>query len=188
MKIINEKLIYKGWSQLTAYTLQLNINGKNATVNREIYDSGDGATVLLYNPNKQKIILTKQFRLAAFLQGHGDGYLLEACAGMLDQLSPEEAIVKEIYEETGIAVKKIEYLFSAYATPGAHKEKISFFLAPYFEEDKKHPGGGLDEEHEDIEVVEFTYEEIINMYKENKIEDQKTLVLLQHAMIAGIIS
>ncbi len=187
MKIIKEKLIYSGWSNLTGYTLQLDINGKKSTVNREIYDSGDGATALLYNPNKQTIILTKQFRLAAFLQGHPDGYLIEACAGMLDTLSPEEAIAKEIYEETGIAVKEIKYLFSAYATPGAHKEKISYFLAPYSESDKIHPGGGLDEEHEDIEVIELSYQEIINMYKKNEIEDQKTLVLIQHAMIEGII-
>lgn len=187
MEILNVNKIYSGWSELTAYTINLQINGNESIVNREIYDSGDGATVLLYNPDEKKIILTKQFRLAAYLQGHHDGYILETCAGMLDELSPEQAIVKEIYEETGIAVKEIKYLFSAYATPGAHKEKISYFTAPYSEKDKVHTGGGLDEEHEDIEVIELTYKEVATLYGQNKIEDQKTLVLIQYAMIEGII-
>ncbi len=188
MKIINKKIIHKGWSTLYSYTLQLlNKKGESKEVKREIYNSGDGATVLLYDPERKVVTLIKQFRLATLLQGHKNGYILECCAGMLDNLEPEAAIKKEILEETGIKVDKVEPLFSAYSTPGAHMEKTTFFTAPYKFSDKVHEGGGRDDENEDLEVIEYSFSQIKNMLYNGELEDAKTIILIQYGIMNGLL-
>lgn len=188
-KVKSKEIIYKGWSTLYRYKLQVKDEIKGPVlVDREIYDSGNGASVLLYNPDTKKVILTKQYRLAAHLNKHDDGYLIEACAGLLDDLDPLTTIKKEIYEETGIVTNNIEEVMKSYASPGAHMELITLYLARYSDSDKKGKGGGLASEHEDIEVLEFSYDEIVNLYQQGKLEDSKTIILIQYAIIKGIIS
>ncbi|NNF35177.1 MAG: NUDIX domain-containing protein [Saprospiraceae bacterium] len=186
--IISSRVLHSGWSTLEEYLVEIESDklGKHQVV-REIYDSGDGAAALLINQDSCKVILIKQYRLAAHLNGHHDGYLLEACAGLLDKNDPDSTIIKEIYEETGIVVEEANYIGKAYATPGAHKELIHLYIAFYTEQDKKGDGGGLKEEYEDIEVLELTFNEVINLYKNGKIQDSKTLTLIQYAMIESFI-
>jgi GDP-mannose pyrophosphatase NudK len=59
---------------------------------REAYDRGNGAVILLYNKAKKTVILTKQFRMPSYLNGNEDGHLIEACAGLLDKNGPDECI------------------------------------------------------------------------------------------------
>lgn len=186
--IVSEKLLYHGWSKLKEYTIDYRFaNGEKARLLREIYNSGDGAAVLLYNPEKKTVLLVRQFRLAAFVNGHPDGFLLECCAGMLDENSPEETIMKEIEEETGYRVPAIQKVGSVYATPGAHMEKIYLYLAPYSDAMKVNPGGGNREEHEEIELVEWTFTACLNAVEQGLLEDAKTLMLVQHAIYKGYI-
>jgi nudix-type nucleoside diphosphatase (YffH/AdpP family) len=188
-KVESREMIYKGWSTLYKYKLQVKDENKGLVlVDREIYDSGNGASVLLYNPDSEKVILTRQYRLAAHLNRHDDGYLIEACAGLLDDLDPLTTIKKEIYEETGIVTDEIEEVMRCYASPGAHMELITLYLARYSDDDKKGRGGGLTSEYEDIEVLEFSYDEIAHLYQQGKLEDSKTIILVQYALIKGIIS
>lgn len=188
IKIISERLLYKGWSQLTEYVIQLNSPRLGIhQVKREIYDSGDGAAALLINPDQEKVILIKQYRLAAHLNGHPDGFLLETCAGLLEDKNPVATIIKEIYEETGVRIANVTSIGIAYATPGAHKEKIHLFIGYYSEEDKLGKGGGLDEEYEEIEVLELTFNQVISLYQSGQIQDSKTLNLIQYAMIRSIL-
>ena len=184
IKIISETTLYKGWSTLKeyiiAYTRQ---DGRTETQTREIYDSGDGAAVLLYNPIAKKILLIRQFRLPVLLHGHTDGFIIECCAGMLDELNPEQAIIKEIEEETGYKVSDVTKIYEAFATPGAHKEKIHFYTAQYNSTMKIHSGGGDISEQEDIEILEYGYDEIDHLLRSGSIIDAKTIILLQWAMM-----
>lgn len=181
--IIKDKILYKGWSTLSQYIISyIRSDGKQEEQVREIYDSGDGAAVLMYNPENKKIILIKQFRLAVMLNSDTDGFILECPAGMLDKMHPEATIVKEIKEETGYEVKDVTKIYEAFATPGAHKEKIHFYVAQYQQDMLIHQGGGEDSEQEDIEVIEFDYADISGLLKTGKIIDAKTIILLQWAM------
>ena len=187
-KIISSTTLHSGWSSLTEYELEIDSEKLGVhRVKREIYDSGDGAAAILINPTTEKVILIRQFRLAAHLNGHPDGYLLEACAGLLDANSPEATIKKEIYEETGVLTDKIVKVGKCYATPGAHKELIHLFIAFYEDEDKKGMGGGLKEEFEDIEILELTFDEVKSIFREGQIQDSKTMILIQYAMILSYI-
>jgi GDP-mannose pyrophosphatase NudK len=182
VKIIKENLLYKGWSVLKQYIISYTRrDGAIETQTREIYDSGDGAAVLMYNPSERKILLIRQFRLPVLLNGHADGFILECPAGMLDEMHPEDTIIKEIKEETGFDVSDVQKIFEAFATPGAHKEKIHFYAAEYTSSMRIASGGGDITEQEDIEVLEYDYEEIKTMLYSGKIIDSKTIILLQWA-------
>ncbi|MBK9255672.1 MAG: NUDIX domain-containing protein [Saprospiraceae bacterium] len=189
INILSEKTLYKGWSTLKEYTLEYTKKDAEKEIQiREIYDSGDGAAILLFNPDEKKIIMVRQFRLPAYLNGHPDGMMVEACAGMLDMKDPEGAIIKEVEEETGIRLTEVRKVFEAFATPGAHKEKIHFFIAVYNDAMKIHGGGGLDEESEEIEVLEISFSEAKQWLKEGSIVDVKTIALLQFGILHDFIS
>jgi nudix-type nucleoside diphosphatase (YffH/AdpP family) len=162
------------------YTRQ---DGRTEEQEREIYNSGDGAAVLLYNPEERKILLIRQFRLPVLLQGHKDGFIIECCAGMLDELHPEAAIIKEIEEETGYIVRDVTKIYEAFATPGAHMEKIHFYTAKYDPSMKVHGGGGEAAEQEDIEILEYGYDDIPALLQSGAIIDAKTIILLQWAWL-----
>ena len=177
---LKETILYKGWSTLSQYIIAYTRrDGNTETQIREIYDSGDGAAVLMYNPSERKIILIRQFRLPVLLNGHTDGFILECPAGMLDEMHPEATIIKEIKEETGYDVPCVQKIYEAFATPGAHKEKIHFDTASYDRYMLVTSGGGDIREQEDIEVIEFEYDDIPILLESGKIIDAKTIILLQ---------
>jgi GDP-mannose pyrophosphatase NudK len=106
-------------------------NGHWETQEREAYDRGNGAVILLYNKQKQTVILTRQFRIPIYINGNTTGMLLEACAGLLDQDQPEVAIKREAEEETGYRVENVQKIYEAYMSPGSVTEKLYFYIAHY---------------------------------------------------------
>ncbi|MFF8918755.1 NUDIX domain-containing protein [Streptomyces sp. NPDC015032] len=152
---------------------------------RETYDRGDGATILLYHPDRRAVLLTRQFRLPAYVNGHHDGMLIEAAAGLLDGDSPEEAIRREAAEETGHVVGTPERVFDVYMSPGSVTERLHFFAAPYHSTTGTSGGYGIAAEGEDIETVELPFEEALSMVRDGSITDAKTIMLLQWAALDG---
>ena len=132
------------------------------------------------------MILTRQFRFPAYVNGCADGLLVEACAGLLDGDDAESAIRREVAEETGFAVRAPRKVFEAYMSPGSVTEKLHFFVAAYEQSDRLHAGGGDAAEGEDIEVLELPLAEALRMIGRGEIEDGKTIMLLQHAALAGL--
>lgn len=150
---------------------------------REVYDRGNGAVILLYNINHKTIILTRQFRLPTYLNGNTSGMLMEACAGMLDEDNPIDCIIRETEEETGYRLSSVKKVFQSYMSPGAVTEILYFFIGEYQSEMKVSEGGGLAEEHENIEVLEYPFNEAYQMIASGEIIDAKTIMLLQYAKI-----
>jgi len=147
----------------------------------EVYNMGDAATVLLYNLEQKTVILTKQFRLPSYLNGNKTGMLIEACAGKIENESAEESIIREIEEETGFKVPAVKKIFEAYTSPGTITELLYFFITEYNASMKVNDGGGLKEEKEDIEVLEITFQQAIQMIDDGEIKDAKTIMLLLYA-------
>ena len=150
---------------------------------REIYYRGNGAVILLYNITHKTIILTRQFRLPTYLNGNTSGMLIEACAGMLDEDNPIDCIRRETEEETGYRLSSVKKVFQSYMSPGAVTEILHFFIGEYQSEMKVSEGGGLAEEHENIEVLEYPFNEAYQMIASGEITDAKTIMLLQYAKI-----
>jgi nudix-type nucleoside diphosphatase (YffH/AdpP family) len=131
------------------------------------------------------VLLVRQFRVPACLNGH-DGYLIEACAGLLDDRDAEAAIRKEAEEELGYRLGKVDRVFDVFMSPGSVTERLVFFTALYSPADRISDGGGAADEGEDIEVIELRLDEAIAMIARGEIADAKTIMLLQHAALAGL--
>lgn len=173
--------MHKGWKVLKSISFEY-VNKKNEwkSDTKEVYVRGDAATILLYNLERKTVILTKQFRMPTYINGNKAGYLIETCAGMLDGRSPEECIIKETEEETGLKISNVTQIFNGYTSPGAITEMMYFFIGEYQEEMKVGQGGGLEEENEKIEVVEMPFEELFQKIYSSEIQDVKTIVSALH--------
>ncbi|MGA3303096.1 MAG: NUDIX domain-containing protein [Methylovirgula sp.] len=187
IKILSREILARGFGVLQKVTLQRQkFNGDEQTITREIYDTGDGATILLYDQTRGCVLLIRQFRPAAYLSS-GQETLIEACAGKLEGLDAATRIVMEVEEETGFTIKSPRFLFQAYMSPGVFTEKLSFFVAPYSAGDRKSAGGGIAKDGEDIEIFEPTLDEALAMIERGEIIDAKTIVLLHYAKMTGLL-
>ena len=185
---IRTQLLSDNWYTLNKITFEyLNDNGIWETQMRESYDRGNGAAILLYNPTKKTVILTRQFRMPTYVNGNDDGMSIEVCAGLLDGDDPETCVIKEAEEESGYRVTKVKKVIDAYMSPGAVTEIVSMFVAEYSDDMKVSEGGGLDHEHENIEVLEVSFSEAIKMIETGEISDGKTIMLLQYAQINKLV-
>jgi nudix-type nucleoside diphosphatase (YffH/AdpP family) len=184
IQIVDATTLSDDWHVLKKYTFDLHRkNGTWQRQNREVYDTGGGATVLLYNREYRTVILTRQFRLPAYLDGLADGMLIEAPAGMLENETPDDRIRDEIEEETGYCVNQVTKAFEAYMSPGSVKERLFFFIAEYQPDKRKDAGGGVESEGEDIEVLEVPFDKACEMMEKGEIMDAKTIMLLQYAAL-----
>ena len=171
------------WARLEQVTFDYKrSDGHWQTQQREIYHRGHGAAVLLYNLTQRSLVLIRQFRFPAWEIGD-DGFLLEVPAGIIESDNPHETIRKETEEETGFIIEEPEFLFRAYATPGSVTEQLHYFCASYEPGNRSGPGGGLDEEGEDIEVLEVDLDQAVAWIRDGKIIDAKTIILIQHAQL-----
>ena len=161
-------------------------SGRWQRLQRETYDRGDGAALLLFNRARGTVVLTRQFRFPAYANGLADGMLVEACAGLLDNEAPEVAIRREVEEETGFAVRMPRKVFEAFMSPGSVTERLHFFVAEYEPGDRVSQGGGDASEGEDIEVLELPLDRALAMIGSGEIQDGKTIMLLQHAALVGL--
>jgi len=186
-RIITAIPLSQDWGKLTKYPFDFRRrDGEWQRQSREVYDRGNGATILLYNRSKRSVILTRQFRLPLFVNDHA-GFLLEAAAGLLDELDAETRIKQEAEEETGYRLERVEKVFEAWMSPGSVSEKLHFFIAEYDESRRTGNGGGLIEEGEDIEVVEMTFTDALAAIRSGEIADGKTIMLLQHLALEGML-
>ena len=183
VRITEEKLLSDNWYVLKRFSFDLRRrDGSWQPQTREVYDRGNGATILLYNLAQRTVVLTRQFRIPAHVNGH-NGFLIEAAAGLLDNASPEERIRLEAEEETGYRVSAVKKIYEAFMSPGSVTERIHFFIGEYQPSDRLGDGGGLIDEGEDIEVIELGFEQAIAMVASGEIADGKTIMLLQYLQL-----
>ncbi|MFD0339716.1 NUDIX domain-containing protein [Streptomyces sp. NPDC127117] len=188
VRIREVELLSSDWYVLRKTTFDYrHSDGHWSREQRETYDRGDGATILLHNTDRRTVLLTRQFRLPAYVNGHPDGMLLETAAGLLDGDGPEEAIRREAAEETGHTVGAVEHVFDVYMSPGSVTERLHFFAAPYDTADVPAGGGpgGIADEGEDITTVELPFAEALERIRDGTIADAKTIMLLQWAALDG---
>jgi ADP-ribose pyrophosphatase len=181
--IAGERTLSNGWTRLSSYEVDYtDRHGDTHRLKREVYHRTPAACILLYDPKRDVVVLVKQFRLPPHLLGDG-GWMIEVPAGLLDDDHPEDAIRREAIEETGYRVRGVRFLFKAFMSPGAISEVVHFFFASVDLGDRVDAGGGLAEEHEDIEVLEIALGDALRMVETGEISDAKTIMLLQWAAL-----
>jgi nudix-type nucleoside diphosphatase (YffH/AdpP family) len=185
IRILDVELVATAWHVLrrTSYE-QRDAGGAWVRKTAETYDRGNGAVILLYDAERRTVLLTRQFRYPVYVNGHADGMLVEAAAGLLDDDAPEAAIRREAMEETGHEVGDLEHVFDVYMSPGSVTERLHFYAAPYSPETARHAGGGVTDEGEQIELIELDIDDALAQIGTG-IQDAKTIMLLQWAVLRG---
>jgi GDP-mannose pyrophosphatase NudK len=188
IKITKTEVLSNNWYLLKKITYDyLKKDGTWQRQDREAYDRGNGATILLYNKEFKTVILTRQFRLPTFINGNDTGMLIEACAGLLDKDDPEECIKRETEEETGYKILDVKRVFEAYMSPGSVTEILYFFIGEYVKSMKISDGGGIENEQEEIEVLELSIDRALQMIDAGEIKDGKTIMLLQYIKLKNVL-
>ena len=178
VKVIEVQTLSRRWAKLDRYVIDYRRrDGRIDRLVREVHDHGNGATVLPYDQARRTVLLVRQFRLPAYLNG-GDGQLIETCAGLLDGDDPAVCASREAEEELGVRLSNLRLMASTFMTPGAVTERITMFLADYSEASRFGPGGGHEHEGEDIEVLELPFAEVRKLLADGAIIDAKTVMLI----------
>ncbi|MFJ5036855.1 NUDIX domain-containing protein [Streptomyces parvulus] len=186
VRVRDVELTSRGWHVLRRTTFDYRRrDGRWETQRRETYDRGNGAVVLPHDAARGRVLLTRQFRYPAYVNGHPDGMLVEAAAGLLDADDPDTAIRREAAEELGVRLGPLTHVLDAYMSPGSVTERLHFYAAPYTPADRVEVGGGVEEEGEDIEVLELPFTEALAMTLDGRIAEGKTLLLLHWAALHG---
>jgi len=184
---LKTEVLSDNWYVLRKVTFEyLKNDGTWEVQDREAYDRGNGATILLYNKENRTVILTRQFRIPTYVNGNDTGMLIESCAGLLDRDNAEDCIKRETEEETGYKISSVEKIFEAYMSPGSVTEIVHFFIAEYTKSMKIGEGGGAEDEQEEIEVLELKIDKAVQMIKSGEIKDGKTIMLLQYIQLKNI--
>ncbi|WP_243707558.1 NUDIX domain-containing protein [Micromonospora sp. KC606] len=180
------ELLASGWYVLRRTTFDYRrADGTWSRQQRETYDRGNGATILLYDVDRDTVLVTCQFRYPVYVNGHPDGMMLETAAGLLDDDAPDAAIRREAAEELGVTVGELEHVFDVYTSPGSVTERLHCYAAAYTPATRTGVGGGVADEGEDITVVELPFAEALDMAHDGRITDAKTVMLLQWAALRG---
>jgi nudix-type nucleoside diphosphatase (YffH/AdpP family) len=183
IRIRDVQLLSDSWYILKKTTFDWRrADGAWQSQTRETYDRGNGATLLPYDLARRTVLLTRQFRYPAYVNGY-DGLLIEAAAGLLDDASPEDRIRAEVEEEVGYRLREVRKVFECFMSPGSVTEKLHFFVAEYDPSMRVGDGGGVAEEGEEIDVLEPTVDEAMAMISSGTIVDAKTIMLLQYATL-----
>lgn len=189
IKINKTEVLSNNWYTLRKITFDIQQkDGTWITQSREAYDRGNGAVILLYNVANKTVILTEQFRMPTYHNGNPTGMLIEACAGLLDQDNAEDCIKRETEEETGFRITEVKKIYEAYMSPGSVTEILYFFVAEYDKSQQVSEGGGVEGEHENIEVLELPFEKALDMIETGEIRDAKTIMLLQYVLLKGLLN
>ncbi len=189
VSITQTEVLAKGHAILERVTYEImQSDGTTQSQSREVLMHANAASCLLYNKKSRSVLLTRQFRIASFLNGNRDGTLLETPAGLLERgEDPADAMIREIKEETGYEVTGLEKVCAGYSSPGAYTELVYLFVAEYSKAHKVEKGGGLKEEGEDITLVEMPIDEALQQIQSGAIRDLKTILLLQFAAWKGLV-
>lgn len=188
VRMISSELVASNWGEVKKHTFELQRrDGTWQRQIRETYDRGHGAAVLLYNRDRRTVILTRQFRFPAWFNGDEAPWLVEAPAGKLDGDDPLTCAKKEAEEETGYRVPNLTLVAAPYMSPGSVTEKLYLYVGEYKADERVSAGGGLEDEGEDIETLELPFAEAMAMLERGEIADGKTIILLQHVALKGLL-
>lgn len=188
VRMVSSELLSDNWGEVKKHTFELQRrDGSWQRQVRETYDRGHGAAVLLYNRQKRTVILTRQFRFPAWFMGDDNPWLVEAPAGKLDGDDPLTCAKKEAEEETGYRVHHLTLVAAPYMSPGSVTERLWLYVGEYESGARISEGGGLEHEGEDIETLELRFADAIGMLERGEIADGKTIILLQHVALKGLL-
>jgi GDP-mannose pyrophosphatase NudK len=184
-RVVDRKRVYDGWNTFDLVTVEAaDRDGTRSRHVREVTDHGAASAVLAIDRARGVALLVRQWRAGLLAVDAPDPYLLEACAGILDPgETPEETARREAEEEIGVKIRELRDFGTMLPSVGTLTERMYLYVAEVTAADRTEDGGGLAHEGESIEVVEVPLTELFDMARSGKLEDAKTLIIVQRLMI-----
>lgn len=182
IEILNVENLYSSFFKLNKVSIKHTVNGDVALYDRELFARGDAVTVLPYDYERRKVLLTKQFRIGAHREN--DPFLLETIAGIIETGESSFDVAKrEAEEEAGLKLSDLELVLSCYPSPGACDEKIDIYLSSFDSNSYSAGQFGLDSENEFIETILVDFDELEKMLKEGAIKNGITVIAIQALLL-----
>jgi len=178
--IYGKRRVFDGFFKIDEAELSFErFDGKmSPAVRRLCFERGDSVAAILFDSERGKVLLVKQFKYPTYEKGLG--WIVETVAGILEPgETPEAALRRETLEETGYEIALLEPIARFYVSPGGSSERIFLYYAEVRKTGKVGVGGGLTREHEDIKTVEYTPEELDHALASGEIQDAKTIIAVQ---------
>jgi len=174
-KIEGSDLIYEGWGRF----LMLRVRRDDGSeITHQVDDHGDGVAVLPYDPARRMMMLTRQVRPPLLLKGE-QRMLLELPAGRLETDNPEQCARREVLEEVGLKIERLEHIGTFWVCPATSTERVHIYLGAYSSRSRVSPGGGSSIEDEQITVEELPIASIAKMAERGELEDVKVFSAVQ---------
>lgn len=181
VQIQQREMLYQGFMSLERLELKFRRyeGGWSNIVSRELLVRKPAAGVLVWDPQREELLLIEQFRPGT-LNDERSPWCLEIIAGITDVLgeSLEELLRREAQEEAGIAVQEFVKLPSYFVSPGGTDEQMHLFLATA---DLTNAGGvhGLASESEDIRSVVVKEQQLMDLLTQGYINNAACLIAVQ---------
>ncbi|WP_444997292.1 NUDIX domain-containing protein [Aliikangiella sp. IMCC44359] len=179
-EVLDKEHLYDGFFKMNRYTLrqQLFQGGWSGEFQREVFERGHAAAVLLYDPDKESVALVEQFRPGA-IETEESPWIIELVAGMIEEgEKPAEVVCRESLEEAGCAIKRLRKICEYLVSPGGATERIWLYIGE-MDSTKLPEFGGLDDENEDIRIVNITVNKAFDMLENGQLNNGMTLIALQ---------
>ena len=179
-EVLDKQTVYQGFFRLEQYTLKHTLfnGGWSQPITRELFRRGNCVAVLLYDPDRDEVVLIEQFRIGAVYQPQR-AWLIEIVAGAIeDGETAEDVAYREAIEEAGCEIKELLEIQQFYTTPGGCSERITLFCGRV---DSTAVGGvhGLVEEDEDIRVSAVKFADVFQMLEDGLIESGIPIIAIQ---------
>ncbi|UZK04620.1 NUDIX domain-containing protein [Venatoribacter cucullus] len=179
-EVISQEVLYQGFFRMEKLQLRHRTfaGGWTPVFTRELFERGQAVCVLLYDPARDCVVLTEQFRAGA-LGDERSPWLLELVAGMVEPGEQYEQVARrEALEEAGCAVGQLLPICGYWVSPGGTSEWVQLYCALI---DSAPLGGlhGLDEEQEDIRLVTLSFTEAWQALQQGIINNAATIMALQ---------
>jgi ADP-ribose pyrophosphatase len=180
VEILQKEVCYEGFFRMERYRLRHRFyNGEMSPVmERELFERGHAAAVLLYDPVRDAVVVLEQFRIGA-LEADGGPWLLEIVAGMIERgEEPDAVAIREAEEEAGCRIERLLHICDYLVSPGGTSERISLYCGRV---DSKGVEGiyGIDEEHEDIRVRAMSFEEVWKCFEQGQLNSASPIIAMQ---------
>jgi ADP-ribose pyrophosphatase len=176
VKVLEEKRVFDDIFAIEEAVIQhLRHDGSWSEPRRQLsFERGDSVAALLVNRDTGNLLLVEQFRYPTLAKG--PGWLTEIVAGGVDDESPEEAIVREVREETGYEVEKLQHVSTFYVSPGGTSERVILYYGEVTGRAER--SAGLSVGDEDIQVVQRSPEAVWQEFLSGELQDAKTIIAL----------
>lgn len=179
-QVLDEELSFDGFFRIKTLNLRhtLFAGGWSSPLRRELFMRDSCVGVLLYDPDRDELVLVEQFRVGLLPSGR-DPWVLELVAGIIEPgESAQQVARRESVEESGCVISELLTIAEYFSSPGGSSEFFHLYCGRVKSEGA---GGiyGLAHEGEDIKAQVFSFDDAMALVAKGKINNAHTLIALQ---------